>query len=283
MNRRVIDLLGLPQNCLDKPMQLDDIAAGLSAKQELGFGGGRSERKLHDLILGSGVAAEIGTREYARPDGMTLEVHTMALPGGGLVRTISDVSERKRKEIQIAHMAHHDALTGLANRTLLGERIEQASARLRRRKEGFALFYIDLDRFKGVNDVHGHAAGDALLRSVADRLSACVRETDTVARLGGDEFAILQDTTDREEDAEVLARRILESVGAPYQLEGYRAEIGVSIGIAMAPRDGALAEDLFKAADTALYRVKSEDGDAYRFFGRMSPASPAPQKFRSAV
>ena len=199
---------------------------------------------------------------------MTLEIHTTALPDGGVVRTISDVSERKRKETQIAHMAQHDALTDLANRTFLGERVERAlGAPVRRRHEGFALFYLDLDRFKAVNDMHGHPAGDALLRGVANRLSKCVREIDTIARLGGDEFAILQAQTDREEDAQALAQRVLAAVGAPYHFDGYEAVIGISIGIAMAPGDGTNAEDLFKAADAALYRAKSEGGNAYDFFG----------------
>ena len=104
------------------------------------------------------------------------------------------------------------------------------------------------------------------LRAVADRLSACVRETDTVARLGGDEFAILQSALDRDDDAEILAQRILKAVGAPYDLGGYRAVIGISIGIAVAPRDGSNMEGLLKTADVALYRAKSEGPNAYRFF-----------------
>ena len=184
---------------------------------------------------------------------------------------------------KIAHMARHDALTSLANRTLLDERVEQALARMRRQHAGFALFYLDLDRFKAVNDIHGHPAGDTLLRNVADRLSACVRETDTIARLGGDEFAILLDATDRQDDVEALARRILEAAGAPYHFGGHHAVIGISIGIAMAPSDGVNSEDLFKAADAALYRAKSKGGNAYDFFGRVPQASKMPAKLQQAV
>jgi diguanylate cyclase (GGDEF)-like protein len=122
--------------------------------------------------------------------------------------------------------------------------------------------------------MHGHPAGDALLRSVAFRLSACVRETDTLARLGGDEFAILLDATDRKEDAEVLAKRILEAVGLPYCFDGYNAVIGISIGIAMAPGDGTNAIELFKVADAALYRAKSAGGNAYEFFAPATKAEP---------
>jgi diguanylate cyclase (GGDEF)-like protein len=195
-----------------------------------------------------------------------LEISTVALPDGGVIRTYTDVTERKRNEDQIAHLLRHDDLTRLANRTLLKERIEHASARLQRQHEGFALFCLDLDGFKAVNDSCGHPAGDALLQAVADRLSACARETDTVARLGGDEFSILQSVLNRDDDAEILAQRILKAVAAPYDVGGYRMVIGISIGIAVAPRDGTSLEELLKAADVALYRAKSEGPNVYRFF-----------------
>jgi diguanylate cyclase (GGDEF)-like protein len=277
MNRRVIDLLGLPEDYGAQPLRLDDVRAYLRAKGEFTLEGGAVEPRTRDLIATATRSADIAAFERSRPNGITLEIHATELPDGGVVRTISDVSERKRKEMQIAHMARHDALTNLANRTLLNERVEQALARMRRQQEGFALFYLDLDRFKAVNDVHGHPAGDALLQRVADRLSACVRETDTLARLGGDEFAILQHATDCEEDIEALAQRILGAVGSPYYFDGYESDIGISIGIAVAPRDGANPEDLFKAADAALYRAKSEGGNAYDFFDRVAPASAAPK------
>jgi diguanylate cyclase (GGDEF)-like protein len=283
MNRRVINLLGLPEDYFGKRVKLDDVLSYLWAKGEFGVDGDALEPKVRELILAGAMSADIDTYERLRPNGMTLEIHTMALPDGGVVRTITDVSERKRKELQIAHMARHDALTNLANRTLLNERIEQALARMLRQHEGFALFYLDLDRFKTVNDTRGHSAGDALLRNVADRLSACVRETDTVARLGGDEFAILQAATDRDDDAEILAQRVLQAVGAPYDREGHRAVIGISIGIAMAPRDGTNLEALLKSADVALYRAKLDGGNAYEFFGRVTDASKMPLKLLSAT
>jgi diguanylate cyclase (GGDEF)-like protein len=262
MNARVIDLLGLPQDFFGKLLKLDEVRVHLRAGGELVLEGGALEK------------ADNGPYEHTRPNGMTLEVETMALPDGGVVYTISDVSERKRKEMQIAHMARHDALTNLANRTLLSERIEQALAQLRRQQKGFALFYLDLDRFKAVNDAHGHPAGDVLLRSVAGRLAACVRETDTIARLGGDEFVILQDATDRQDEAEVLAERILAAVGAPYHFDGFDAVVGVSIGVAMAPCDGTSSGELFKAADAALYRAKLDGGNAYGFSERLSGVAP---------
>jgi diguanylate cyclase (GGDEF)-like protein len=288
MNRRVIDLLGLPEDYCARPLKLDDIRSYLRAKGELTLEGSASEPRPRDLIAAATRSADVAAFERSRPNGVTLEIHAIALPDGGVVRTISDVSERKRKELQIAHMARHDALTNLANRTLLNERVDQALARLRRQQEGFALFYLDLDRFKAVNDIHGHPAGDGLLQRVADRLSACVRETDTLARLGGDEFAILQHAIDCDEDVEALAQRVLGAVGTPYYFDGCQAEIGISIGIAVAPRDGTNPEDLFKAADAALYRAKSNGGNAYDFFGRPAPVgatlkTPPPEKLQRAV
>jgi diguanylate cyclase (GGDEF)-like protein len=281
MNRRVIDLLGLPEDYFGGLLKLDDVQSHLLAQGEPELEGGGTEQAMHNQTGSGSQPAHIGFFERSRPNGMTLEIHTMALPDGGVVRTISDVTERKRKEVQIAHMARHDALTDLANRTLLNERIAQALARMRRKHEGFALFYLDLDRFKSVNDIHGHPAGDALLRSVADRLFACVRETDTLARLGGDEFAILQAATDRPEEIAGLAQRVLAAVGAPYYLNGCQAEIGISIGIAIAPNHGENAEDLFKAADAALYRAKTQGGNAYEFFAPVTDSGPIPRLVRA--
>jgi diguanylate cyclase (GGDEF)-like protein len=162
-------------------------------------------------------------------------------------------------------MARHDALTSLPNRVLLGERIEQALAQMGR-ENLFAVLCLDLDRFKQVNETLGHFVGDELLRRVADRLLACVREVDTVARLGGDEFAIVQCGIERPQDAIVLARRIVEIVSAPYDIEGHRVTVGVSIGIALAPGDGAEVDKLMKHADVALYRAKLDGRGTWRFF-----------------
>ncbi len=172
---------------------------------------------------------------------------------------------RRERELQIAHMARHDALTNLPNRNAFQERIEQAMA-LARRGETAAVFCIDLDGFKAVNDTLGHFAGDQLLRVVAERLVSCVRETDIVARLGGDEFAIIQTGMERSDDARILADRVLQVVGEPLVVEGQRVKPDMSIGIAVAPLDGAHAEKLMKSADIALYRAKAEGGHSYRFF-----------------
>jgi diguanylate cyclase (GGDEF)-like protein len=162
-------------------------------------------------------------------------------------------------------MAHHDALTGLANRVLLRSHIETALQRHRRQGEDAALLLIDLDHFKTVNDTLGHGAGDELLRSVAQRLQGCVREVDTVARLGGDEFAVLQVAVDSRGGIAGFARRVVEALSAPYQLDGRPAKIGVSVGIGRAV-DCQDIEQMFHNADLALYRVKAEGRNGYRLF-----------------
>ena len=148
-----------------------------------------------------------------------------------------DFTEMKRLQDRMDNLAHHDQLTGLPNRTLFQDRLRQTHVLARRRGRGYALFYLDLDGFKGVNDNHGHERGDRLLQEVARRVSACVRETDTVARIGGDEFmVILADLQDRDTAASI-ARLITEAVIGPMDLDGVTVTIGVSIGISFCPRD----------------------------------------------
>ena len=205
--------------------------------------------------------------ENAMRDGRTFAVNHRPMPDGGWVAIHQDISAQKRAETQITYMARHDGLTGIANRAVLLEKMEDAGARLRRYGNGFTVFMLDLDLFKTVNDSLGHPVGDELLKVVADRLSACIRDTDTVARLGGDEFAILATADgDQRETAIAMAGRLLEAVAAPYDLDGHHINIGTSIGIALAPEHGTDVDQLMKNADLALYKAKSEGRDAYRFF-----------------
>jgi diguanylate cyclase (GGDEF)-like protein len=162
-------------------------------------------------------------------------------------------------------MAQHDALTGLANRALFHTRLCEAVARARRGKV-CAVLYLDLDHFKAVNDTLGHPIGDALLCDVTTRLEAELRESDTVARLGGDEFAIVQTSVDQPHDATALARRLIDVLGQPYQIDGHQVIIGTSIGIAVVPGDGEDPDQLLKNADMALYRAKEDGRGRYRFF-----------------
>jgi diguanylate cyclase (GGDEF)-like protein/PAS domain S-box-containing protein len=184
-----------------------------------------------------------------------------------LLGVIEDVTERARADERIKYLAHHDLLTGLSNRALFMEKLEEAGARLRRRGETFTVFMLDLDRFKTVNDSLGHPEGDALLKETARRLKGTLRETDVLARLGGDEFAILQaGEANQSKDANALADRIVEVIAQPYDIHGNKIAIQTSIGIALAPFDGIEPGELMKKADLALYRMKSEGRNGYRFF-----------------
>jgi diguanylate cyclase (GGDEF)-like protein/PAS domain S-box-containing protein len=184
-----------------------------------------------------------------------------------LVVVIEDITEKAKSEQRIAFMAHHDALTGLANRVAVAQKIEDAAARHRRWGDSFTVLLLDLDRFKDVNDTLGHSAGDALLREAAMRLKALLRETDVLARLGGDEFAIVQpNEPNQREAASMLAERIFEILAEPFDIEGNEVNIGTSIGIALAPEHGTKPDNLLKMADVALYRAKSAGRNGYRFF-----------------
>jgi diguanylate cyclase (GGDEF)-like protein/PAS domain S-box-containing protein len=188
---------------------------------------------------------------------------------GRIVHTVAvrrDISERIEAEAHIAHLAHHDALTGLPNRLLLQDRIEQALAQARRREGMVALLFMDLDNFKDINDVLGHGTGDELLRAVAERLRGCVRDSDTVCRWGGDEFAVLQTGLDGAGGAAVLAEKIVAELTRPVVVDGQPIHTSVSIGITLFPEDADDAESLLKNADLALYRAKGEGRNGYSFF-----------------
>jgi len=200
-----------------------------------------------------------------------------------LIAVIEDATERKKAEQRIAFLAHHDALTGLANRAALIQKIEEAAARQRRRDERFTVLLLDLDRFKQVNDTLGHPAGDTLLVEVATRLKSLLRETDALARLGGDEFAIIQTgESDQREAARALADRILEMLRKPFDIEGSDIGIGTSIGIALAPEHGAGSDELLKMADIALYHAKSAGRNGFCFFDpKMSEIASARQQIEN--
>jgi diguanylate cyclase (GGDEF)-like protein len=213
------------------------------------------------------------------PDGRTVSVLNHPMAGGGWVATHEDITERRRAEKQIAHMARHDALTDLPNRVLLSERLADALAELPRERQ-LAMLYLDLDHFKGVNDSLGHQFGDELLRTVAARLRGCVREADTVARVGGDEFAIIHTGIEQPNDAAMLARRICEAIREPCEIHGRAVIVDTSIGIALAPDDGIDPTELMKNADMALYRAKADGRGTYRFF---EPAMDARMKSRRTL
>ena len=201
----------------------------------------------------------------------------------GVSVAVNEVTERKRAEAQIVHLAHHDPLTGLANRLLFRERLQEALTRIGDR-QALALHYLDLDQFKCVNDALGHAVGDRLLMQAAERLRRCVRERDSVVRLGGDEFAVIQTDLPHPESAASLAERLIHTLSQPYQLGGEMAVVGASVGIALAPADGTTPDELTRHADTALYRAKAEGRGVYRFFRpSMDEAARLTQALRTSM
>ena len=271
-----------------------DITAHLRAEKELE----KTKQFLHSIIENIPIAVVVkdaNTRKFVLvnrafetmlkvPHGDTRILATnriVARDSQGVARhlivVMDDVTERKKSEQRIAFMAHHDVLTGLPNRLSIMDRIEDAILRHRRRGDQFAVLLLDLDRFKHVNDTLGHAVGDALLREIASRLKASLRETDVLARLGGDEFAIVQDReNDQRGDARALADRIIEVVSKPFDIEGNEVNIATSIGIALAPEHATSSESLMKMADLALYRAKAAGRNGYCFFDpEMSMAASA--------
>ena len=198
-------------------------------------------------------------------DGRVLEVINESMPEGGWIVTYEDVTERYQAEQNIARMARHDSLTDLPNRLLFREKMAEGLARVQAGEEAMAVFCLDLDNFKTINDTLGHPIGDALLRAVAERLRAVVGEDDTIARLGGDEFAILQ-AESSPYAAEALAGRVVDVLASPLVVEGHEINTGLSVGIALAPNDGTAADHLMKCADLALYRAKAEGRGLFRFF-----------------
>ena len=187
-------------------------------------------------------------------DGRTIAIHHRPMPDGGWVATHDDITEHREALAEIEHMARHDALTGMPNRVLLRDRL---SAAMREARHPTAVMCLDLDRFKAVNDTHGHPAGDALLRLVAQRLTDCVRDGDAVARLGGDEFAIIQHGGEQPAASESLASRLVQAIAQPFDVASQSVTIGTSVGIALSSIDCADPDDLLKRADLALYEAKS--------------------------
>jgi diguanylate cyclase (GGDEF)-like protein/PAS domain S-box-containing protein len=198
-------------------------------------------------------------------DGRAFSIVHKPIAGGGWIATHEDVTDRQRAEERIVHMARHDALTDLPNRTMLRERLDYELKRVKR-GDCLAVLCLDLDHFKSVNDTLGHPIGDELLRVVAERLRRCTRESDTVARLGGDEFAIIMTNMDDPSDAVVLAKRIRDSIIKPYDLDEHQILADISIGISIAPEDAVEPDLLLKNADMALYGAKADGRGTYRFF-----------------
>ncbi|HET6183384.1 MAG TPA: EAL domain-containing protein [Acetobacteraceae bacterium] len=231
--------------------------------------GGRISRAAVERVFSQQADAGAARRDaaFVAADGedLALAISQRPLPDGGWVATYEDVTEQQRAAGQIRFMAHHDALTKLPNRVLFRTRVE-AALREAGPRGGFALLYLDLDRFKYVNDSLGHPAGDSLLEAAARRLRGCVRDHDFVARLGGDEFAIGMTASAMPQSAIATAERVIKSLSAPYDLGMRRVEVGVSIGIAVARNGETDCDALLKQADMALYQAKAKGRGTYAIF-----------------
>jgi diguanylate cyclase (GGDEF)-like protein len=199
------------------------------------------------------------------------EVHYSPLRGNGdepdgAIGVAIDISDRKRHEQELDKRAHYDELTGLPNRTLIMSQAEHAFEQARRKRSHVAIFFLDLDNFKAVNDTMGHRAGDALLRQTAERLQRVVRESDIPGRLGGDEFLVISENLKSPDDAEVIAHKITHAFQRPFLIDGREIYATTSVGVAVYPTDGDSAEQLLQSADTAMYQAKSQGKNIYRFF-----------------
>ena len=259
-NRRAMELLELPDALMSGEPAFEEVVAYQRSIGEFPPGacsGGR---------LGLAVIPlERQIYERRRPNGTVLEIRTVPLPYGGMVRTFADITDRRRSEEQVRYLAQHDGLTRLVNRTVFRAALTDAIERAGYGQQRLAVHYLDLDGFKLVNDTYGHAAGDRLLVEVAARLRRAVREGDTVGRMGGDEFAVLQ-PLQAADDAEHLAQRILSAVSEPYELGTLTCTIGLSIGVSIFPDHAANAETLMRGADVALYRAKANGRGLFCLF-----------------
>ena len=219
--------------------------------------------------------------EMIRKDGSWIWTEVNAVPhrdrNGRLVGyhgVTRDISERKRTAERIEHMARHDPLTDLPNRALFSDRLDVALSLSKRNRTRLALMFVDLDKFKPVNDTFGHAVGDVLLREAARRMRDCIRASDTVGRIGGDEFVVLLPVVESANDAIVVAEKLRAALALPFEIDGRRIEISCSIGIAIAPDDGRDEIELAKNADSAMYLAKQQGGDAVQLFRPQADAAP---------
>ena len=260
VNRAFTAITGYqPEDALGKPLSM------LLAESEEAH---RDERRRSVLETGVWQGEVLGRRKNGEVYPVWSSI-SRATYGPGetlLVSVFSDISAAKQYESSLQHLAHYDALTQLPNRVLFRERLTDMLARAERHGNVLALLFIDLDRFKPINDTLGHQAGDELLQRVAERLAACVRASDTIARLGGDEFTVLLDELHSPDEAGIVARNILDALERPYILSGQAQYISASIGIACYPSDSIEAETLLRQADMAMYRAKQEGRNGYRFF-----------------
>ena len=261
-NQRAIELLDLPPDLMRGKPTFIQVLEHQWATDEFA----KTPDEIKNFVRAGGILDQPQVYERRRPNGMIIEIQSVPLDNGGVLRTYTDVTERRRVEEQIRYRARHDGLTTLINRDtfveILSEKVNETAISGTR----FAVHYMDLDRFKPVNDSLGHAVGDRVLALVAQRIRNAVRENDIVARMGGDEFAMIQSDVDTMERAIGLGRRVVHALDAPIDIDGHSISIGLSAGIAIFPTHGVTPEALMRNADQALYEVKCTGGHGVRLF-----------------
>ncbi len=260
-NRRYLEMFGLSPDVAKPGCTMQDL---ISHRKETGSFDGDVE-EFCGAIIRNVRLGKVTHQITEAPGDRSILIINQPLEAGGWVATIEDVTERRRSEERITHLAHYDALTNLPNRTLFHEKLKQELARITA-DEQLAVLYIDIDEFKSVNDTLGHLIGDELLKSVAASLSQCVATTDFVARLGGDEFAIVQTAVKASADVTELVARVFDAIREPYECLGHQVTTDASIGIALAPQHGVDLDQILKNADLAMYAAKSAGRRTYRFF-----------------
>jgi len=262
-NPRFAEIYGLPKDKVTVGMTTHQLMAALTK-----YGAAADVDSVGTLTLREAIARERKPGAFVQrlTDGRSISISYRPRPDGGFVVTFEDITDRLAAEERVKHLAHFDSLTDLPNRVTFYERMDSILTHLRR-DESVAVLSLDLDHFKNVNDTLGHPVGDLMLKAVAERMRSCIRGEDLIARLGGDEFALVQvPSAEQPPDLPGLASRLIEVVGAPYEIEDHQIVIGLSIGIAIAPADGNQPDVLMKNADLALYRAKADGGGTYRFF-----------------
>jgi diguanylate cyclase (GGDEF)-like protein len=274
-NRRYIELFGLSPDVVKPGCSFRELIA--HRKETGSFSGNVDE--YCSTVMRNTRRGKLVRDLVDGPQGRTIQIMNQPLADGGWLATLEDITERKRSDERIAHLAHYDALTGLPNRMLFQQQLEAALARIEP-GEQVAVLYIDIDEFKSVNDSLGHRIGDELLKSVAASLSGCLDKADLIARLGGDEFAVIQTAVKRSEDVTALATRIYQSIREPHECLGHLVTTDASMGIALASRDGIDLETLLKNADLAMYGAKAAGRRTYRFF---EPEMDARMKARRSL
>ncbi len=264
-NRKATKLMGLTDEDVKETENFDSLISKLWSRGEFKPASNASAETIILRERALGGTDFVRQFERVRPDGTVLDIRSKKLIDGGFVRTLTNITDRRKAEQKIVHLARHDPLTNLANRAVFREQLDRA-LRCLPENGGFGVLFVDLDDFKSINDTRGHPFGDELLKNVAKRLTSSIRKHDIVARLGGDEFAIIQHGISNAKEAHASAQRLVALLKNPHMIDGQQTFVTASVGYAIAPRDSDCPDELLKNADIALYQAKAAGRATYRLF-----------------